>query len=320
MKTNQIIKNKNILITGGAGFLGNNLTERLLKYKPKKITIFSRNQKVQFNMEKKFPECNYIVGDVEDYHGLRNAIRGQDIIIHLAFFKYVPQAETFVREVCKTGVIGSMNLIDAVLDEKNVDICLGISTDKVTNAVGVYGSAKSLMERLWWQAHNNKGSIKTKFITCRYGNVAASSGSVIQLWKEKAENNQPLPVTVPTMTRFFFTIDEAVDLIEYTIENANSGEIISQEMNACLLGDLAEVMSKGKVKVEIIGKRPGEKLDECLIAYYEMPHTLKKGNKFIIKPYSNINKNPDMDQFTSDKAYRMNKEEIKQVLMKIGWY
>ncbi|KKL24181.1 hypothetical protein LCGC14_2417890 [marine sediment metagenome] len=320
MKTNQIIKNKNILITGGAGFLGNNLTERLLKYKPKKITIFSRNQKVQFNMEKKFPECNYIVGDVEDYHGLRNAIRGQDIIIHLAFFKYVPQAETFVREVCKTGVIGSMNLVDAVLDEKNVEICLGISTDKVTNAVGVYGSAKSLMERLWWQAHNNKGSIKTKFITCRYGNVAASSGSVIQLWKEKAENNQPLPVTVPTMTRFFFTIDEAVDLIEYTIENANSGEIISQEMNACLLGDLAEVMSKGKVKVEIIGKRPGEKLDECLIAYYEMPHTLKKGNKFIIKPYSNINKNPDMDQFTSDKAYRMNKEEIKQVLMKIGWY
>lgn len=320
MEINQIIKNKNILITGGAGFLGNHLTERFLKYKPKKISIFSRNQKAQFDMRKKFPECNYIVGDVEDYHGLRNAIRGQDIIIHLAFFKYVPQAETFVRETIKTGVIGSMNIVDAVLDEKNVDICLGVSTDKVTSAVGVYGAAKSLMERLWWQAHCSKGSIKTKFLTCRYGNVAASSGSVIRIWKEKVESNKPLPITVPTMTRFLFTIDESVDLVEYTFENANSGEIISQEMKVCLLGDLAEVMSKGKVKVEVIGKRPGEKLDECLIAYYEMPHTLKKGDKFIIKPYSNINKNPSMPEFTSDKAYRMDKEEIKQVLIKIGWY
>lgn len=320
MKINKIIKNKNILITGGAGFLGNHLVPRLLDYKPKKINIFSRNEKAQFIMRKKFPECNYIIGNIEDYHGLRNAIRGQDIIIHLAFFKYVPESEKFVREVCKTGVIGSMNLIDAVLDEKNIEICLGISTDKVTSAVGVYGLAKSLMERLWWQAHCNKGKIKTKFITCRYGNVLGSSGSVIQIWREKFKNNQPLPITVSTMTRFIFTVEEAVNLIEFTLENANSGEIISKQMNACLLGDLAEVMSKGKVKVEVIGKRPGEKLDECLIAYYEMPHTLKKDDKFIIKPYSNINKNPNMEQFTSDKTYRLTKEEIKQILLKEGWY
>ncbi len=317
-KIEKIIKNKKILITGGSGSLGKNLTRELLKYSPKEIMIFSRNEKAQASMKKKFPECKFLPGDVKDYVGLRNAIRGVNIVIHAAAFKFLWQAEIWVRETILTNVFGTMNLIDAVLDEKNVEICLGISTDKVTNCRNVYGYTKGLLEKLFIQAHNNKEYLKTKFIVCRYGNVSRTDGSVIPLFEEMVKNKQDLTITSKDMTRFCFKMEEAIKLIMWALENGNSGEIVMQEMPAYSLLDLAEVIADKKVGIKEIGSRPGEKLHEELVGDYESKDTIKTGNKLILRPSSNVNKN--QFNLTSDKAYRLSKEEIEQMLKETKEY
>ncbi len=316
-----LFEGKSILITGGAGALGKELIKRILPYSPKKIIIFSRDEEKQDVVKKihGFEKCEYLIGDIKDYHAIRNAIRMVDIVIHAAAFKYVDIAENQVMECLKTNVLGSINVINAVKDEKNVEICLAVSTDKSSAPINAYGMSKCLMEKLFYEAGKTKGDLNTKFLTVRYGNVLMTTGSIVPKWQKAYLEKKEIGVTDPKMTRFFFTLDDSIDLIFYTLINGNDGEIVSTKMDAIYIKDLAEVMSRGEVPVRVIGMRPGEKRDECLIAYFECKDTIVKDGRFIIRPHSDngIGQNPEIP-FTSNIAKILNKEEIKELLRKAG--
>ena len=318
MSINKIIKNKVILITGGSGSLGHALVKRLLPLKPKEIRIFSRNQSVQFKMRQKFPECTYIVGDIKDYSSVRESVYNADIVIHCAAFKFLNLAEDFVTETVSTNVIGSINLIKAVMEEKNVEICIAISTDKASHPQNVYGSTKFLMERLFVEADRKKGKIKTKFTVARYGNVMFSTGSFLPIWFDKIKKEEDIPVTDPGMLRFLFSLDDSVDLIIYILKNAKGGEIISTVMPAATLRDVAEAIGDD-IYMEIIGNRGGEKLIESLISDFEVDDTVREDNKFILIPNSKQgikNKKGLEETVTSDKTHRLSKEKIKKLIKK----
>ena len=225
-------------------------------------------------------------------------------------------------ECIKTNIDGSMNVINAVKDEKNVGICLGISTDKAASPINVYGMSKALMEKLFCEAERTKYStLNTKFLTVRYGNVLMTTGSVVPHWKKAYEKGEPIKVTDPTMTRFMFTLDDSIDLILYALIYGLGGDVISVKMPAVLLGNIAEIMSKSKVPVEIIGRRPGEKTHECLIADFECKDTIDVGHNFVIRPHSNMGITSPLgvkEPFHSSNARMLNREEITELLQKVG--
>jgi len=323
LKVKGIFDGKRVLITGGSGALGSTLITKLLGFNVKEIIVFSRDEKRQDEIKRKhYDKClKYILGDIKDYHSIRDAVRGADIVIHAAAFKYINLAEKQVSECVKTNVIGSLNVINAVKDEKNIEICLGISTDKASSPINVYGMSKTIMERLFCEADETKGNLKTRFLTVRYGNVLMTTGSVVPIWKEKVQKGEPLPVTDPNMTRFIFTLNDSINLIFYALVHGNSGDIISVKMPAVLLNDLAEVVAQGKVPVKIVGMRPGEKINECLIADFECKDTIDLGDNYLIRPNSNIGLEFDngvKKPFTSDEAVRLNKEDVKELLYKIN--
>jgi FlaA1/EpsC-like NDP-sugar epimerase len=241
MEIENYIKGKVILITGGSGSLGQELTKRFLEMGPKEIRIFSRSEKTQYEMKKKFPQCSYWIGDVRDYSAVREVVRGVDAVYHCAALKYINISEMQPEETVKSNIIGSMNIINAVKDEKNVELCIGISTDKACAPINIYGMSKAIMEKLFVNADKTKGDIKTRFAIARYGNVVGTNGSVIPFWKEKCDKGEDLPITDPSMTRFMFPLSSAIELIFYTTLNAKGGEIIAKEMSSLILGDLAEV-------------------------------------------------------------------------------
>ncbi|MEK6884403.1 MAG: polysaccharide biosynthesis protein, partial [Nanoarchaeota archaeon] len=255
--TRQIFENKTILITGGTGSLGKGLLKRIED--AKEIRIFSRSEIGQNGLRMEYPNVKFILGDVKDYHSVRDAVRGVDIVIHAAAFKYLNLGEIQARECALTNVLGSINVIDAVKNEKTVEICVGISTDKVAYARNVYGCSKHIMEKLFYEADRNS---KTNFCCVRYGNVKGTNGSVFEIWKKQIEKGEPLGVTDSQMTRFFFELDDAIDLIFYAIANTQGGETFVRLMRSYNIMDLASKLSDN---VKIIGLRPGEKLHETLI-------------------------------------------------------
>lgn len=254
-------KNKTILITGGTGSLGKGLLKR---WKAKEVRILSRSEIGQDELRRNYPGVKFILGDVKDYHSVRDAVRGVDIVVHAAAFKYIDLGEIHARECALTNVAGSINVLDAVRDEKNVEICLGISTDKVAYARNVYGCSKHIMEKLFKEAARNYPT--TRFGCVRYGNVMGTNGSVFTIWDKQHKAGQPLTVTDKRMTRFFFSLDDAIDLIEYGLKNVRRGEVFTRTMPAYKIADLAKKISKNVIYT---GLRPGEKLHETLIADYE---------------------------------------------------
>lgn len=248
------------LITGGTGSLGGALLERL---KDEDVTVLSRSEKGQIPLKNKFPNVKFILGDVKDYHSVRSAVRGMDVVIHAAGFKFLNLAETQARECALTNVVGSINVVDAVMDEKTVYKCLGISTDKVAYARNVYGASKHIMEKLFKEADSNSDTI---FACARYGNVIGTTGAVHTIWQQQLEDGVPLSVTDKNMRRFFFTLGEAVDLVMYSLLKMKGGEVFCKKMKSYNLYEMARKLSDNIV---ITGMRPGEKMFETLIADYE---------------------------------------------------
>ena len=248
------------LITGGTGSLGKGLLEKL---EGENITILSRSEKGQIPLKFKYPNVKFILGDVRDYRTVRDAVRGIDIVIHAAGFKFLDLAEIQTRECVLTNVVGSLNIIDAVKDEGTVKKCLGISTDKVAYARNAYGASKHLMEKLFKEADKTSDTI---FACVRYGNVLGTTGAVHTIWKRQLKAGQPLTVTDKRMRRFFFTLEEAVDLVIYGLKNMKGGEVFCKKMKSFSLYELAKELSDNII---ITGVRPGEKLFETLIADYE---------------------------------------------------
>lgn len=272
-KNNLFLKNKSILITGGTGSFGQLFVKTILKNHKliKKLVIFSRDELKQFEMaqkfsEKKFPKVRYFLGDLRDKERIYRALDDIDIVIHAAALKQVPKAEYDPFEYIKTNVIGAENLIEACLDKK-VSNVISLSTDKAVSPINLYGATKLCAEKLFIAANNVKGWRKIKFSVVRYGNVVGSRGSVIPYFLEKKKTGS-LPITDLKMTRFNMKLEEAVEMVLWSIKNNKGGEIFVPKLPSYKILDLAKSIDQ-KCKIQIVGIRPGEKIEEKLITSAE---------------------------------------------------
>ena len=228
MNYSSVLNNKKILITGGTGSFGHQMILELMRYKPKLIRIFSRDEDKQHNLKQEFldtpilDKMQFMIGDVRDYERVYSVTKDMDIIFHAAALKQVPSVEAHPYEAVKTNIIGAFNVVTAAVAQK-VEKVVAISTDKAVKPVNAMGMTKALQEKLILSDEITKD--KTTFCCVRYGNVLGSRGSVIPLWDKRLEQNKPLPITHPEMTRFMLTLSQAIDLVFYSLKHAKGGEI-----------------------------------------------------------------------------------------------
>lgn len=282
-----MIEGKQILITGGTGTLGTALVKRLLSGKngkPESITIFSRGEARQHEMMGAHREdkLNFIIGDVRDYHAVLGVVANADIVIHTAALKHLKTCEDNPIEAIKTNIGGVQNIVQAIREiNTRPEVVVGVSTDKACHPVNVYGATKYLQESILIRANKNS---TTRFICVRYGNVIASQGSVIPLFKEQIRKGGPVTVTAPAMTRFLVSQNVAVDTLLSAIESALPGEIyIPCNLPAATVGDIATTLIDYRdIKVKIVGIKDREKMHETLISSDEMTRMLKRGNYYVI--------------------------------------
>ena len=332
-----VFDNKTILITGGTGSLGQSLTKRLLKFNVKSIRIFSRNESKQIEMETKFHDdrLRFFVGDIRDLNRLIKATEDADIVFHTAALKHVPKIEYNPFEAIKTNVIGSQNVIDACLHE-NVEKSICVGTDKAVSPLNTYGATKLLMEKLFVSANNsiNKEKYKTKFIALRYGNVLGSSGSVIPKFIQQIKSKNKLTITEPKMTRFSITMDEAINFILNASNLGQGSEIFIPKLKAYSIKKIKDSLFEllGNTGDEIIGLRPGEKLQETLINSDELRYTWEINNMYvIINPfyslfngkivndvYDGIQKVDLTKQYSSDNVEQLTVDELKSLIKNSG--
>ena len=263
---------KKVLITGGTGTLGKELTKQLLdsdKY-IKKIYIYSRDEYKQSEMKKEFennPKLSFFIGDIRDKDRLYRAFNEIDYVIHTAAQKHVPSCEYNPFEAVKTNVIGSANIIDAAIDRK-VEKVLAISTDKAVNPINLYGCTKACMEKMFIDGNNYSGDNETIFSIVRYGNVIGSRGSVIPFFKKIAKEGGKFPLTDNEMTRFWTTIDNAAKFVLDSLEIMEGQEIFIPKLPTLKIIDLIKAI-KEDAEIEIIGLRKGEKIHETLVSHEE---------------------------------------------------
>ncbi|MFN3018119.1 polysaccharide biosynthesis protein [Vibrio coralliilyticus] len=267
--------NKVLLITGGTGSFGNAVLDRFLDTDIKEIRIFSRDEKKQDDMRKKYnsPKLKFYIGDVRDYNSILSATRGVDFVYHAAALKQVPSCEFHPMEAVKTNVIGTENVLEAcIANEVSRVVCL--STDKAVYPINAMGISKAMMEKVIVAKSRNVDSEKTVIAATRYGNVMASRGSVIPLFLRQIMNDEPITITDPNMTRFMMTLDDAVDLVLHAFTHGVNGDIFVQKAPAATIEVLVEALkkitSKPHHQVNIIGTRHGEKLYEALCSREEM--------------------------------------------------
>lgn len=275
-----------VLITGGTGTIGHALVERILEQNPKRLVIFSRDEWKQNEMRKRWPDegtsrIRYFIGDVRSRERLQRAFYGIDIVLHAAALKQVPACEYNPEESVLTNIQGALNVIDAAL-ETEVQKVLLISSDKACAPINTYGACKAVAEKVFTQGNAYSGKRRTRFGTCRYGNVMGSRGSVIPLFREQARAGC-ITLTDRRMSRFWITPTQALDLIEHSIMRMSGGEIFVPCIPSCRLEDLAEAIAPG-VPRRVTGIRPGEKLHETLITEDEARRTLLCEGVYVIQP------------------------------------
>lgn len=287
---------KIILVTGGTGSLGKKIVNRLLKEtKVKKVIVFSRDELKQFHMEKSIDDSRvrFFLGDVRDLSRLERAFHGVDIVIHTAALKQVPALEYNPLEAVKTNIYGSQNVIEAAVNQKVKKVLL-ISTDKAAQPVNLYGSTKLTAEKLFI-AGNSYGSGDTIFSVVRYGNVVGSRGSIVDLLINGAAPEK-IGITHKDMTRFWITLDQAVYLVTFSLENMKGGEIFIPKIPSMRLTDLFDALAPDVIR-EDIGIRPGEKIHEDLVTASEARHTVELDNYYVILPEFNYFKKSLHDDY-----------------------
>ena len=320
-------KGKRILITGGTGSFGQLAVERLLDSDPLEVRIFSRGEKKQYEMKQRLadPRATYVLGDIRDLEAMRAALRGIEVVFHAAALKYVPYCEFNVYETILTNVIGSANLMRAC-KEARVGVVVALSTDKAVMPVNAYGMSKALMERLFINANIDLGGFPTRFVSVRYGNVIGSSGSVIPFFQSQIENGGPVTVTDTQMTRFWFTLSEAVNLAFNAAAIGKGGEVFVKRIPAARLTDLAEVLIGARnIEVQSIGIRPGEKLHELLVSENEALRAVEMYDGYVILPQiplgleSFYGKPGGQVGAYSSQDVLMDKVELVALLDRAGW-
>ena len=327
-----MFKNKILLITGGTGSFGNAVLCRFLDLDIKEIRIFSRDEKKQDYMRRKYADdrLKFYIGDVRDYDSVMNAIRSVDYIFHAAALKQVPSCEFHPIEAVKTNILGTENVLTAAINA-NVKRVICLSTDKAVYPINAMGISKAMMEKVI-VAKSRQGGESTVICGTRYGNVIASRGSVIPLFLELINANKELTLTDPNMTRFMMTLDDAVDLVLFAFSNGNPGDIFVQKAPAATIGDmtqaLCELMGKHNYPTRVIGTRHGEKRYESLLSREEMACALDMGDYFRIPPdlrdlnyakYVDLGEESitNADEYNSDNTVRLDIKGIKLLLNKL---
>lgn len=281
--TTDFLKNKTILVTGGTGSFGKSFIKALLKDSEiKKIIVFSRDELKQFQMEKELNDnrLRFFIGDVRDLQRLERAFHGVDVVVHAAALKQVPILEYNPFEAVKTNILGSQNVIEAAIN-LGIENVLLVSTDKAAQPVNLYGSTKLCAEKLFINGNFYAGG-RTKFACVRYGNVIGSRGSIVDtLLNNKEAKNFYL--TDERMTRFWITLEQSHELVMFALENMVGGEIFIPKIPSMKVTDIFEAIV-GRVEIEIIGIRPGEKLHEVLLTEQESRHSLELENYYVILP------------------------------------
>lgn len=282
-----LLDGKTIMVTGGSGSFGRKFTELVLnRYNPRRLIVFSRGEMAQLEMRTKFnqelyPCLRYFIGDVRDRDRLYRAMDGVDIVFHAAALKQVPAAEYNPIEAIKTNVMGAANVIEAAID-REVGKVIALSTDKAVNPINLYGASKLCADKLFVAGNNYSGSHGTKFSIVRYGNVVGSRGSVVPLFMKLRESGV-LPITDPRMTRFWITLEQAVDFALSCLNRMRGGEIFVPKIPSMRIVDLAEAMAP-ECELKTIGIRPGEKLHELLVPPDEGRRTIEFEDHFTIPP------------------------------------
>lgn len=329
-----MFKNATLMITGGTGSFGNAVLDRFLNTDMAEIRIFSRDEKKQDDMRHKYKsdKIKYYIGDVRDLASLKNAMYGVDFLFHAAALKQVPSCEFFPLEAVKTNVIGTDNVLTAAI-ESGVKKVICLSTDKAAYPVNAMGTSKAMMEKVFVAKSKTVSPKKTLICGTRYGNVMCSRGSVIPLFIDQIKAGKPLTITEPTMTRFIMSLEEAVELVLFAFENAESGDIMVQKAPACTIEVLATAVSElfnVEKNLKIIGIRHGEKMHETLLTNEECAQAIDMGDFFRVpadKRDLNYDKyytdgdyeRNDLTEFNSGNTDILSVEEVKEKLMSLQY-
>lgn len=285
-----LFKDKNVLITGGSGSFGQAFAEKLIRDDEcNKVIIFSRDEWKQWQMRQSNPlfsssKMRFFLGDVRDVKRLERAFNEVHFIVHAAALKQVPAAEYNPSEFVNTNVLGAMNVIDAAINCR-VEKVIALSTDKAVNPVNLYGATKLCSDKLFVAGNSYVGARGTpKFSVVRYGNVSGSRGSIVPLWRKMlAEGAKSLPITDPRMTRFWITLEQAVDFVCKCFSEMRGGEIFVPKIPSINIVDLAEAIAP-KVAHHYFGIREGEKLHELMVSEEDARHTIDMKDHFVIMP------------------------------------
>jgi len=325
---------RTLLITGGTGSFGNAVLNRFLNLNLKEIRIFSRDEKKQDDMRKKFnnPKIKFYIGDVRDSRAVDSAVNGVDYIFHAAALKQVPSCEFFPVEAVKTNVLGAENVLVSA-EKYNVQRLVVLSTDKAVYPINAMGLSKAMMEKVMISRSRNLNGSGIVFCGTRYGNVMASRGSVIPLFVDQLKGGNPLTITDPNMTRFMMTLEDAVDLVLYAFENGVNGDIFVQKSPAATIATLADAIKElyqSDSEVRVLGTRHGEKLYETLVNREEMAKAEDHGDYYRIPAdirdlnYARFFSEGDNqvsleEEYHSHNTVRLDTEGMKKLLLKLDF-
>jgi UDP-glucose 4-epimerase len=329
-----MFKNQTLLITGGTGSFGNAVLKRFLNTDIKELRIFSRDEKKQDDMRHKYnnDKIKYYIGDVRDVASIKNAMHGVNYVFHAAALKQVPSCEFFPIEAVKTNIIGTDNVLNSSI-ESGVKKVICLSTDKAAYPVNAMGTSKAMMEKVFVAKSRIVDKNKTLICGTRYGNVMCSRGSVIPLFIEQIKAGQPLTVTEPSMTRFIMSLEEAVDLVMFAFENAESGDIMVQKASATTIEVLAQAVKElfeVDNEIKVIGIRHGEKMYETLLTNEECATAIDMGNFYRVpadkrdlnydKYYKDGNKErTNLTEFNSNNTQLLTVEQTKNKLLSLKY-
>jgi len=323
-----ILESKVILLTGGTGSFGQKFTETVLReHSPKVIRVFSRGELLQQQMRQRFnndPRLRFFIGDVRDRERVYRAMNGVDIVVHAAALKQVPACEYNPIEAVRTNINGAANIIDAAIDHE-VEKVITISSDKAVHPINLYGATKLVAEKLFIQGNAYTGGRKTRFSCVRYGNVASSRGSVIPLFLEQ-KGNGAITITDERMTRFWVTLEQGVRFVIDCIGKMHGGEVFIPKIPSMKITDLANVIAP-EAEREVIGIRPGEKINEVLLTEEEAMHAKEFDEYFVIEPeHPFMGKAgveggkplPEGFRYTSDNNSQwLTKEQLKRMIEEV---
>ncbi len=326
-------KGKTILVTGGCGSIGSEIVRQVLEFDPEEVRIFDHSEDSHFRLSQNLQSerITHLIGDIRDLERVVMAMEGVDIVFHAAALKHVPYCEYNPYEAVNTNVIGTKNLVDAAI-KQHIGTFISISTDKAVNPINTMGAAKLLSEKIVTNAPLGKS--KVKFCCVRFGNVLASSGSIIPIFQQQIEEGDTITITHPDMTRFFMCMEEAVALVLRAVLHVENGEIFILKMPALKITDLAAVVVEelapqcGKdpkqIKQQIIGIRPGEKLHEALMSEEEAAYMTELKDMLVLhnSTLSHFGMNGatrrsekvQLKDYNSDTVPHLSKEDIRKTL------